>query len=213
MNLADNERQPPTFPQEVGRMSQSSAEIPGRYQDLAYIQLHAAERWRERGLATEDVFMRYFCLFAAFNALYYLWNEVDEVKGDDGRPPGEGKQIEHMLRKLSNDQAILTLDQAAPSVRYFSDRPPVQRMGMRDPAHPYKGNEDEGQKWRNRLIDSSAPAADRVVALAQILYLVRSNLVHGGKMESGDDEVVVRNAVGGLEAEVDAAINLTHGRL
>jgi hypothetical protein len=164
-------------------------------------------------LATNDIFMRFFCLFAAFNGLYYLWNEVDAMKGDDGRPLGEGKQIEHLLRKLSNDQAKQTLDQATAAVRYFSDRRPIQRMGMRDPAHPYEGNQDEGQKWKKRLIDSSAPALDRVVALAQILYLVRSNLVHGGKMESGDDEVVISNAVGGLQAALDAAMNLTHERL
>ena len=42
-----------------------------------------------------------------------------------------------------------------------------------------------------------------------IVYLVRCNLIHGSKTQSGDDQEIIESAVPTLEALVEAAITYT----
>jgi len=86
-------------------------------------------------------------------------------------------------------------------------------MDRRQAENPHDGDPMEGGRLKEALADTHAPAKDRLVALARIIYLVRNNLVHGSKLESGDDEEVVEHAAKGLMAILDHAIPHTSGRL
>jgi hypothetical protein len=45
---------------------------------------------------------------------------------------------------------------------------------------------------RSGSLSTASHAMECVLALGQILYLVRSNLVHGSKIDRGDDEQVIK---------------------
>jgi hypothetical protein len=50
---------------------------------------------------------------------------------------------------------------------------------------------------------------ERLVALGMILYLVRSNLIHESKAESGDDKDVIVNSVYVLKVLLEQMITFT----
>jgi hypothetical protein len=185
--------------------------IPGEWRDLAEFQLHVAERWRDRGARTEDPFARFFFYFAGVNALYYLWSKVDGVRGGaPDRPPNEVRQIEHLLSKAgpSTDEV---LGGALQCVEYFAERRPVERMDKRSQRRATVGEVGEGRAARDALRTGSD--TERLRALGTILYLVRSNLAHGSKMDQGDDQDVVEHAVPGLAAILKWAIDHTRSEL
>jgi hypothetical protein len=184
--------------------------IPGQWTELAEFQLHIAERWRERGARAEDSFARFFFYFAGINALYFLWSKVDDIRRTTpDRPPDELLQIRHLLSKAGSGAGdVLT---ASGCVEYFAERRPIERMDKRSSSRASVGDRSEGRKARDKLGAGSDP--DRLGALGVILYLVRSNLVHGNKMDQGDDEEVIRKAAPGLAAILDWAVGHTRSRL
>jgi hypothetical protein len=185
--------------------------IPDKWNDLAEFQLQIAERWRDRGARTEDPFARFFFYFAGVNALYYLWSKVDGVRrGKQGRPPNEVEQIEHLLSK-AEPCAAEVLAGASQCVEYFADRQPIERMDKRSQVSAREGDAREGRAAGDAL--RSGSDTERLGALGKILYIVRSNLVHGSKMDQGDDQDVVEHAVPGLEAILNWAIGHTRSEL
>ena len=70
------------------------------------------------------------------------------------------------------------------------------------------GAEGEGRKWRRQLSEGKT-SIERLVALGMMLYLVRSNLVHGSKAESGDDKDVIVNSVYALKILLEQMITFT----
>lgn len=185
--------------------------IPGEWRDLAEFQLHIAERWRDRGARTEDPFARFFFYFAGVNALYYLWSKVDGVRGGaPDRAPNEVRQIEHLLSK-AGPSAAEVLGGAPHCVGYFADRRPIERMDKRSQRRATAGDVGEGRTARDAL--GTGSDTERLCALGTILYLVRSNLAHGSKMDQGDDQEVVEYAVPGLAAILKWAIGHTRSQL
>ncbi len=185
--------------------------IPDEWRDLAEFQLHIAERWRDRGGRTEDPFARFFFYFAGVNALYYLWSKVDAVRGGKpDRPPNEVRQIGHLLSK-AGPAAAQVLEAAQRCVGYFAARRPIERMDKRSQRRATAGEVGEGRTAREALRGGND--TDRLRALGTILYLVRSNLAHGSKMDQGDDEDVVDHAEPGLGAILSWAIGHTRSEL
>ncbi len=182
-----------------------------RWGALAGIQLAIARRWLQRGQETKDRFAKFFFYFTGLNALYFLWKEVDELELEPSKPVNEGKQIENLIRKLDEGEASRVLEEARDSVEYFSRRRPIQRMDRRGDT-AFEGDPREGRKWQRRLVEGSS-SVDRLVALGQILYLVRSNLFHGSKLDAGDDHEVIEAAIGPLERLVSSAMSLTEAKL
>lgn len=169
------------------------------YRDIADFQLEIAKRWNNRGPKNRDVFVKFFYYFAGFNSLYFLWRVLDNKK------MGERKQIENLLRKLSKAKAEEILEKLNESVEYFHGRP-IRKMIDRSPSKP-GGDLDEGQELAKQLKNGSS--LDRVIALGRILYLIRSNLVHGSKGESGDDHEIVKQSIAPLKVLLEEAISLT----
>jgi hypothetical protein len=161
-----------------------------RWDDLMRFQHNIAERWLERGNKVKDIFSKFFFYFSGFNALYFLWRKIDELHNSN-----EGEQIEHLLSKLDDHKAQEILDEIRPAIQFFIDHRPIQRMDKRDVGSPYEGEAAEGRKWRRKLKDDRASAANKINAIGQIVYLIRSNLVHGSKAGSGDDLEIIKNAV------------------
>lgn len=181
------------------------------WRDLAEFQLHIAERWWDRGARTTDPFAQFFFYFAGVNALYYLWSKVDDVRGGaQERPPNEVRQIEHLLNKAGLSSAKM-LASARDCAGYFADRRPIERMDRRSQGRATVGDEGEGRTARDALQGGSD--TERLCALGAILYLVRSNLTHGSKMDQGDDQDVVEHAVPGLRAILTWAIGHTRSEL
>jgi hypothetical protein len=186
--------------------------IQAQWRDLAEFQLHLAERWLDRGAKSMDAYARFFFYFAGINALYYLWSKVDNVRGRaPDQPPNEAKQIEHLLGKVTPAQASQLVAAAHASVQFFGARRPIERMDKRSSGRATVGDAREGKKAREVLLQGSDQ--ERVSALGKILYLVRSNLVHGSKMDQGDDEQVITNSVLGLQAILEWGITWTHSEL
>lgn len=171
------------------------------WQQLAWIQREIAERWLRRGRETGDEFAKFFFYFSGFNALYFLWREIDRL-----HDANEGKQIENLLRKFDETEASKILTQLLQTVEYFSHRRPIERMDRRRGGR-FEGDPREGRKWQRILVDGLTPV-DRLVALGQILYLVRSNLVHGSKLDAGDDLEIIGISVPALECLLGATIAL-----
>lgn len=185
--------------------------IAGEWRDLAEFQLHIAERWRDRGARTEDPFARFLFYFAGVNALYFLWSKVDGVRGGaPDRPPNEVRQIEHLLSKAGSS-AVEVLGGVPDCLGYFADRRPIERMDRRSQSRATVGDVGEGRTAQEAL--RSGPDTERLRALGTILYLVRSNLAHGSKMDQGDDQDVVKHAVPGLAAILKWAIGHTRSVL
>lgn len=84
-------------------------------------------------------------------------------------------------------------------------------MDRRKARNPFEGDSDEGKKWQKWLKEKPL-ALDRLVALGEILYLVRSNLVHGSKVESGDDEQIIDNSIYPLEVFLTKSILVTKNK-
>jgi hypothetical protein len=186
--------------------------IPDEWRDLAEFQLHIAKRWRDRGARTEDLFAQFFFYFAGVNALYYLWSRVDDVRGrTPDRAPNEGRQIENLLSKAAPSDSADVLAKARQCAEYFAVRRPIERMGKRSQRRATVGDVAEGRKALDVL--RSGNDTERLHALGRILYLVRSNLAHGSKMDQGDDQDVIKHSVPGLGAILNWAIGHTSSEL
>jgi len=161
------------------------------WDDLIRFQLNIAERWLKRGNETDDIFAKFFFYFTGFNALYFLWKKIDGLD-----QANEGKHIKNLLKKFEEAKAQEILNNVRTSVNYFCQRRPIQRMDKRNSGRQHTGEESEGRRWRNKLQNNNnLSASERLVAMGQILYLVRSNLVHGSKTESGDDLEIIQMCI------------------
>jgi len=176
-----------------------------KWYDLIRFQLYIADRWLERGNKTEDTFAKFFFYFTGFNALYFLWRKIDNLD-----QANEGKHIENLLNKFDEIKAQEILDKVSGSIDYFCKRRPIQRMDIRTLKDDhYVGDEDEGRSWKNKLQNKELSASKRIIALGHILYLVRSNLLHGSKTESGDDLEIIKNSIEPLKLLLAESLSLT----
>ena len=176
-----------------------------KWEDLIRFQLNIADRWLTRGNETQDIFSKFFSYFTGFNALYFLWRKIDGIE------KGEAKQIENLLRKFDTKEAQQIFGMISTEVNYFSERLPIQRMDTRTAKNPFIGEDNEGRKWQKALKETSS-ALDRLVAIGEILYLVRSNLFHGSKAESGDDEEIIKSSILPLKVLLTKAISMTRAK-
>jgi hypothetical protein len=176
----------------------------GAWDDLIRFQLNIAERWLKRGDEAKDTFATFFFYFTGFNALYFLWRKIDKLDQTN-----EGKHIENLLKKFYESKAQEILEKVRTNIDYFCQRRPIQRMDRRTANSPYTGEENEGRKWQEVLQNKSLSASERINAMGQILYLVRSNLVHGSKAESGDDLKIIQNSTEPLRIFLTEALLLT----
>lgn len=175
--------------------------------DPVRFQLGIAERWLKRGKEAPDPFARFFFFFAGFNALYFLWLKIDKLKNNEGKPAREEKQIENLLRKLDGEAGEI-LAGLSSDIDFFSERRPIQRMDKRTAENPFIGDEEEGRKALRRLGKSDSPI-EQLIGIGKIIYLVRSNLVHGSKAGEGDDEKIVKNSTRPLEIFLERSIEMT----
>lgn len=182
-----------------------------KWENLIRVQLNIAERWLEKGRKSNDKFAKFFFHFSGFNALYYLWTEIDDLKNEMGKRPNEPRQIENLLRKFNGKEASEIFKILSEDVKYFCERKPIERMDKRKPENPFDGDPEEGNKWKKWLKEREG-ILDKVVALGEILYLVRSNLFHGSKVESGDDEEIITHSITPLEILLSSALAMTKGK-
>jgi len=171
------------------------------HRSIVDFQLEIAKRWNQRGSEKKDDFVKFFFYFAGFNSLYYLWRVLDNLKKRDG----ERKHIENLLKKFTEAKAAEILEKVDESVEYFRARP-IRKMIDRSSDRP-DGDLREGEELMSQLENGSNK--DRIVALGKILYLIRSNLVHGSKRESGDDREIVKQSIAPLDVLLEEAISLT----
>lgn len=179
-----------------------------KWSELMLFQLDISERWYKRGNESTDPFAQFFFYFAGFNALYFLWSRIDFMEIHQWKLPGEARQISNLLQKLSNEKVEIVGRELQSTFDYFSRRLPIQRMDKRTHESASIGDEAEGKKWRRQL-GKGTSIKENLEALGSILYLVRSNLVHGSKTESGDDKEIVVNSVHALKVLLEQTIVLT----
>lgn len=179
-----------------------SGERLSRWHELVTLQTNIAESWLKRGRDSEDRFAQFFFFFSAFNALYFLWATLDGIRGS------EGAQIDHLLKKYTAPEAEEILRDVAPQVAYFCERRPISRMDRRPADTPDVGEVKEGHKLQE-ILRSGSDAVERLAALGRILYLVRCNLVHGSKLDRGDDADVVGAAILPLKVLAASASTMT----
>jgi len=169
--------------------------------ELVSFQLRAAEGWLSRAKQSGDNYGKFLFYFSGFNALFFLWSKIDHVHGDTN-------EIKNMLQKFDETKAQQMLDSVRASVEYFTAREPVGRMDNRTCQNPYGSDKREGSKWKTILSDQTRPARDRLVALGEIVYLVRSNLIHGSRVPVHDSEAIPR-CLEPLEVLLEESIELT----
>lgn len=171
--------------------------------ELIMFQTNIARRWLKRGKQAQDVFAKFFFYFSGFNALYFLWRKIDQLKDTN-----EKLHITNLLARIDEERASYILNGARESVEYFCKRRPIQRMDKRSVGHQSYGEEKEGSEEREVLRNNQLPARERLAALGRTLYLVRSNLVHGSKSESGDDEEVIEKSVESLRLLLEESLKV-----
>jgi hypothetical protein len=179
---------------------------------LLTLQLHAAERWESRGQSSSDPFAKFFFYFVGLNALYFAWAKADGIRNRQGAGAGETLQIQHLLRKLGPEIAERILRALPDEISLFRKRSPIQRMDKRTCVQFDSGDPSEGRRARD-LLGEATQSLERLLALGAILYLVRSNLVHGSKAEAGDDRELIAAAVRPLALLLRASIDFTEAAL
>ncbi len=181
------------------------------WENLIRVQIEIADRWLNRGRSANDEFAKFFFLFSGFNALYFLWSVIENLRNERGERPNEGRQIESLLRKFKEEEASEIIDKLSQGARYFCERNPIQRMDKRSKGNLNEGDPEEGKKWQRQLREDSS-SLDRLGALGEILYLVRSNLVHGSKSVSGDDKEIITASILPLEVFLEKGITMTKSK-
>jgi len=171
--------------------------------DLIRYQFKVAERWFERGQSSSDKFAKFFFYFSGFNALYFLWGIIGKKSHER-----EYKIIEYFLRRFGSRKAEEILKILYENAIYFMNRGPIQSMRERNSENPLEGSPKYGEVWK-KILKEGTNSVDRLVALGEILYLVRSNLVHGSKTQSGDDEVLIDKSILPLEVLLKESILMT----
>lgn len=171
--------------------------------DFIRYQFEIAKRWKDRSEITTDKFAKCFFSFSGFNALYFLWGVIDKKSHEP-----EYKIIEYFLRKFDSIRAEKILQALSKEIRYFIKREPIQNMKKRNPYNFNEGDPKYGRKWKE-MLDKKNNSVDRLVALGEIIYMIRSNLVHGSKTQCGDDEKVIDNSIHPLEALLIESISMT----
>jgi len=167
-------------------------------------QTNIARRWLKRGNQTQDVFAKFFFYFSGFNGLYFLWRKIDQLKDTNQK-----LHITNLLAKIEEKEASQILNEVRESVEYFCERPPIQRMDKRSTGSQSQGEEKEGGEEREILRNNQLSASDRLAALGRMLYLIRCNLVHGSKTESGDDKEVIQKSIEPLRLLLEESLKLT----
>jgi hypothetical protein len=170
--------------------------------ELKNFQLKTAQAWLNRGELISDSFAKFFFYFSGFNALFFLWGKIDHVNG------GDKKEIQNLLNKFDEPKAAEILSRVSANVEYFSQRDPVQRMEKRTCENPSASDKSEGIKWKTILLDQTKSARDHLVSLGEIIYLVRSNLIHGSRVPI-QDSVAIPNCLDSLKILLEESISLT----
>jgi hypothetical protein len=163
-------------------------------------QLKVAERWLERAEKSLDDYAKFLFYFSGF-ALFYLWSRINHVEGD-------ANEIKNLLGKFDEATARSILDQVHLSVLYFCHRGPVPRMQERTCSNPTPVSVAEGERLRRELGNEGKTAKERLVALAQVIYIVRCNLVHGSRVP-GDDPVTTGTCLEPLRLILKESIEYT----
>ncbi len=178
--------------------------------DFIRDQVDIAERWLTRGNEMDgDIYSKFFFYFAGFNALYFLWGIVNEINGSR---PRQQDLIENLLGQFGDTKAEEILGKVKSEVDHFRNRNPIQAMINRKPDRRFlEGDQKEGKEYQDILSNVSLTASQRLIAFAKILYLVRSNLVHGSKRakDSGDDETIIAKSIKPLEIFLTESISWT----
>jgi len=182
----------------------TDVKILSRWHDLIKYQLKIAESWLSKGDQTNDDFAKFFFYFTGFNALYFLWKKIDNINHI------EKNHIDNLLKKFSNH--LIIFNQIKDNVNYFSNRRPISQMNRREASNSDTGNLEEGSKWQRKLKETCDPL-ENIIAIGQILYLVRCNLVHGSKADSGDDEFIIKASIQPLKVFLAESIKLTRKSL
>lgn len=105
----------------------------------------------------------------------------------------------------------MILEMLSGDIKYFCGREPLERMDRRDAKKTFEGDSEEGKKWQKWLRERENPV-DKVVALGEILCVIRSNLVHGSKNESGDDKEIIDHSIIPLETLLSKVLSMTKNK-
>ncbi len=155
--------------------------------------------------------------FSAFNALYWLWASVDAAerqsyKSGELKLSAERDQIRGLIGRLGPERAQLLANDGdfVRASEFFATRTPIRDMRFRE--RDEDGAADKGAVLRAAL--GAPDASARVAALAEILYQIRCNLVHGSKGVdgTGPDNELLRVCVPALRRMVSEALAITRDR-
>lgn len=173
------------------------------FSGLIDFQLGIANRWLERGNIIEDIFAKFFFYFTGFNAIYFLWKKIDKINRRN-----EKECIKNLLKKFSRLKTQEILDKVKTSVDYFINREPIKRMDKRTNKQ-FIGDDSDGCNWKSVLQNNDKSASEKLIALGNILYLIRCNLFHGSKSQLGDDRKIIEKSVEPLRVFLEETISLT----
>ena len=141
----------------------------------------------------------------------FLWAEIDDIR-NNGEMAKEYKQIEHFLgKKFSETECSEMLRSLSSEAEYFKERDPIERMGNRNVEDPHRGDPTAGRKWKK--VHGEESPIRQLVALGEIIYLVRCNLVHGSKNVEGDDKKIIEMTIKPLKMLLQKAIEVTRGEM
>lgn len=204
--------------------------------EIVTFQVNVARHWLQgadevRGQPPFE----FVALFAAFNALYWVWGLIDaqqaytpeeresvrealkgrvsdtlaqRVLGGLGGMKNEAKLIDHLVAKLPASFAPSFMTEHAEFARHLVKRGAIARMDKRTPADSV-GDPQSGDALLRKLSAQSSSPEIRVQAIAGILYLIRCNLVHGSKISDATDRDLLALSVPPLRSLALAALHAT----
>ncbi len=206
-------------------------------EEIIEFQIQVAQEWIEEVLGLEGhPRLQFVGYFAALNALYWLWAMVDERETlspeerdtvttaleqiTEAKLPRELRKkmygglrnevvlLQALVEKLGGELAARIVSQHDEYIRFLlvERKRPIHRMDKRSRTDAV-GDPNEGKKYFGWLRDSNAEK--KLKALASVLYLIRSNLVHGSKVASVEDTDLVGRSVPPLRSIAEASLEYT----
>jgi hypothetical protein len=175
--------------------------------ECAEFQLRVAHGWVEKGAGLRQHGMDCFgfvAYFAALNALYWLWNFLASKKH-----PKELDQLLYLVDQLEEATREEILYRVKSTIDYFLDRPPIQNMKKRK-TDGLTGESERSCQLKEELKNTDPKA--RLRALAEILYFVRCNLVHGSKHVDGLDRELLQMSLLPLQLLAQETVKITERR-
>jgi hypothetical protein len=165
------------------------AEVPSWVTpEIASDQTIISTLWLQRARDTQDPWAAFLYNYIAFNALYSLFDSIDQR--DRSTPRSEMSCIQRAIRVIPAQQLIAVRESGSGLEAYMAGRPELRDMR---PRSRFPVRQPRDQTPSRHHTEENLTMSPILTAVGRV-YRIRCNLAHGGKRPLGEDETLVKLA-------------------